>query len=126
MNSFFDYIYYRVCKTFFKWDGVKGNRAICALTMLQTLIICDLVLIFISLVWGRTTLFPYSKTLALLAIGISIGLMILNSRKYDGRYNEFNTKWKNEPGNTKILKGILLIVVILTPWIGLFLVSKLK
>ena len=125
MNSFFDYIYYRVCKVFFKWDGIDGHRALWAVTMIQTVLIADFVLAFFAFTWGRASLFPYSKILGYSVVGILIILAIVNSRKYDGRYNEFDAQWKDEFKNRKLLKGILVIISMSIPWIGLFLISRL-
>jgi hypothetical protein len=126
MNSFFEYFYYRVCNVFFKWDGVAGHRAILALTMIQTLGIVDLLLLIFSIFEGRAALFPYSKALGVSTIGMGFLLMIWNSRIYDGRYSEFDARWKDEPENRKLLKGILVLFVFFAPWIGMFLISKLK
>jgi uncharacterized membrane protein len=126
MNSLFEYLYYRVYKVFVKWDGVDGNRAIIAVTMVQTLIIADLLFMFFSLLWGRTALFPYSKTLGLFVVGLWFILMIFNGRKYDGRYKELDAKWENESENKKTLNGFLVILSMLLPWVWMFLLSKLK
>ena len=126
MGLFFEYLYYRICKAFFKWDGVEGNRGIWAVTMVQTLTVFDLILTFFSLLRGRSSLFSYSTILGMSAVVILFIVMFLNGRKYDGRYQEFDARWKDEPENKKILKGFLVLLVMVVPWIGLFLISKLK
>jgi len=127
MSAFFAYLYYRVCKVFFKWDGIDGNRAIWAVTTIQTLIICDFALvIFIFFGGSRAALFSYSKMIAVSVVVVSIILMIVNGRKYDGRYDELDSRWKDEPENKKIFNGFLLILSMMLPWVGLFLISRLK
>ncbi|MDB5280967.1 MAG: Uncharacterized protein JWO06_42 [Bacteroidota bacterium] len=126
MNSIFDYIYYRVCRMFFKWDGTGGNRGLFAVAMIQAVFIADILLLIVSISWGRKIMFPYSKAIGFACVSLVVILVILNSRKYGNRYNEFDVKWGAEPGFKQILKGFLVVFSILMPWIGLFLVSQLK
>jgi uncharacterized membrane-anchored protein len=126
MKFTFAYIYYRVCKAFFKWDGSEGNRAIWAVTMIQTLIIFDLIIMLLTLFWGHTSLFPYSKILGMSAVVVLFILMIVNGRKYDGRYDELDARWKDESQRKKLLKGCVVTLAMVLPWVGLFLISRLK
>jgi hypothetical protein len=109
---------------FFKWDGNEGHRAIWAVTMIQTLLIFDSTLLISSLSIGRKALFPYSKILGFTAVAVLFILMIINGKIYDGRYNEFAERWRDGPANKKSLKGFLVIILMILPWVALFLISR--
>jgi large-conductance mechanosensitive channel len=119
----FDYIYYRMTKAYFKWDGRTGITAIIGISMIQTLIIGDITMLTIRLVFNRTETFPYSKLIAQLFGFIIVILIILNYIKYNGRYNELNARWKSETKQERLLKGLLVLGFLILPWIPIILIG---
>ncbi len=119
---FFDYIYYRVTKVYFRWDGRTSATAIATVTMIQSLLIIDITVFIKRLFFEHYKSTPSQILIILLAL-IIIGLMIFNYRKYLDTYNKFRTHWKNESPLKKRLKGFLVIFSILMPWLPLILLS---
>lgn len=50
---------------------------------------------------------------------IAVLLVVLNYRKYNGTYNRFRFHWENESIEIRRIKGILVIISVLSPWIPL-------
>lgn len=123
MKFFFDYIYYRITRFYFKWDGRTGGTAIVAISMIQTLLIGDIVVFLSRLILERTDTIPHSKTIAYSFGVILVLLVIYNYRKYNGRYNKFRSFWKRETNNERFLKGILVIASLIGPWIPIILIG---
>ncbi len=123
MNFFFDYIYYRAYKAFFKWDGVYGSRAIWIVTMTQSMSLLAMFTFITSSFFGRSVLFPYSKMIGFSLVGLSLALFIVNTRKYNNRYSEFEKKWKDESKTTRMGKGLLVILSFLMPWVAIFVMG---
>lgn len=72
---FFDYIYYRITKTYFKWDGRTGATAIAAITMIQLFVLLNLFVFTKRLFFD--TIDPVAKTevIELLLLVLLVGLM---------------------------------------------------
>ena len=123
MNFFFDYIYYRITKAYFKWDGRESITAIIAISMIQVLLIVDIAAIIIRTIYTRTETIPYAKTIGYSAVIVLISLIIFNRIKYHKRYNEFRKYWQSEPKKQYILKTIYVFLSIVLPWIPLILIG---
>jgi hypothetical protein len=123
MKFFFDYIYYRITKFYFKWDGRTGGTAIVAISIIQTLLLGDVVVFLTRLVLERNDTTPYSKTIACIFGGMLILFVIYNYRKYNGSYNKFRSFWKEETRIQKNIKGFLVIASLIVPWIPIILIG---
>jgi len=126
MKYLFDYIYYRFYKAFFKWDGEDGHRAILAVTLAQVLIIAVILLAIFVFFWGRAILFPYSKLIGMSGVALVFILMFVNGKVYDGKFSEFDNRWRDESEDKRILKGLMILIVIILPFIALFIISRQK
>lgn len=123
MLLFFDYIYYRVNKAYFKWDGRNGSTSIIAVSMLQTMLITDIFLVFIKMNFDKNSLVPYAKTIAFVAVGVFCVFVFINYFKYKDKYNNLKTRWKNEPTTQSIFNGFLVVLSLIIPWILLVMIA---
>lgn len=123
---FFDYIYYRVSKFYFRWDGRTGATGLAAVTMIQVFLIIDFSVILTRSLFDRYVFAPYTNQIAMLFFVIVVGLMVVNYRKYVGRYNELKRAWQNERQSVRSLKGFLVIMSIIIPWLPLILLGLIS
>ncbi len=122
MYFFFDYIYYRLTKFYFKWDGRTGGPGIVAVSMIQAVMFLNCVLLVQGTIQGslRRQMHPWEKWL----IGVFFfGLVYFNYRKYNGTYNKLRFHWKDEPKAARLAKGFLVIVSLLVPWVLVFVLG---
>lgn len=126
MPFFFDYIYYRITKAYFKLDGREGITAIIAISLIQALLIADIAALAIRMVYNRPSTAPYAKVAGYISVLILIALIVLNRFKYKQKYNKLRSHWKNETKAKRIFKGLLVILSLILPWIPLFVVGCTK
>jgi len=119
---FFDYIYYRITKFYFKWDGRNGITSIIGISMIQILIIIDVFTVIIRIFYERGDFqhIGFVKYLIVFLFGI---LSFYNYRKYHNKYHSLKAYWKDEPEKVKLIKGILVIVSLIAPWIPLIFIG---
>lgn len=113
----FDYAFYRMTKAYKKWDGYRGTTAIFGVSLIQVMIILDIILVVILENFSKTTRLsfnPYDKIIILLMMLI---IVLINFNRYKGKYFALDERWNDETKNQKILHGILVILLILIPLI---------
>lgn len=116
MNFFFDYIYYRITKTYFKWDGRKGITSIAAIAMIK-MVLFMIVASILSLTFYTTEQISNSpKTFKYIIALPYILFSLLAFRKYGDKYNMYKKYWKDETRETRILKGFGVILSLVLPW----------
>jgi hypothetical protein len=123
MNFFFDYIFYRVAKFYFKWDKRNGFTAICAVSMVQSLIIVDILTFTIRLFYERDITHKYSGIARNIGVFIVIFFLIINYLKYYGKYFKYKNYWKEESRNEFYYRGIFVIFSLIIPWIPIILIG---
>lgn len=123
MFLFFDYIYYRVNKAYFKWDGRNGSTSIIAVSMLQTMIITDIFVVFIKMNFDENSVASYSKTIAYVAVALFCVFAFFNYFKYKDKYNNLKTRWKNETTMQRIFNGFLVVLSLIIPWVLLVMIA---
>lgn len=116
MDFFFEYIYYRVTKAYFKWDGRVGITAITAISMIQCVMMFNIYILTLRIVNGtHVRQMPiYEKW------GIALVFSIIywyNHRKHHKNYNKYKLHWKNESKSLRVLKGFLVFLALLFPWL---------
>jgi hypothetical protein len=119
----FDYIYYRLNRFYFRWDGRNGITAVIGVSMIQCLIIFDFVLLIQRIFYSRDLIVSFGISKAMPYLAVALMLMILNYFKYLDKYNKFRSRWKNESGNDQISRGILVIICLVAPWMPLILLG---
>ncbi len=112
--DFFDYIYYRLARLYFKTDGKDSIAPIALLTLIQIFICID----FLSLIYFEILSKAFSKpTLRLskfLYVFVAILLLIYNYSRYKDKFNSFDDKWNGETKGVKITKGIMILLFIIS------------
>src|ERR1700687_1763010 len=114
-NFFFDYFYYRITQAYFKWDRRNSITAVLAISMFQSMIICDVLLIILRLSYTRSQLTPYSKIIAYIGSGILVAFAIFNYKKYYNKFSSLKSRWKDESKAQRIYKGILILAFLILP-----------
>ena len=112
--DFFDYIYYRLARLYFKTDGKDSIAPIALLTLIQIFICID----FLSLIYFEILSKAFSKpTLRLskfLYVFVAILLLIYNYSRYKDKFNSFDDKWNERTKGVKITKGIMILLFIIS------------
>lgn len=119
---YFDYVYYRLTKFYFKWDGSSGITALIAITMIQVCLIGDIIGLLIVLIFNnRKELenYPIEYLVPILVIGF----LIRNYFRFDGQYKYLRDYWSAEDDNIKLLKNLLVIISIILPWVPMLLIG---
>jgi hypothetical protein len=116
MMTAFNYIFYRLAKFYYKRDGIEAPRAKGFLTLLQALIVLDILgIIFQSLI-SLKELSKYSKLGGFTGVAIAVVLMIFNDYYYKGKYWRFADRWRNkETTSQKIIRSFLVFLAFLVP-----------
>lgn len=126
-NFFFDYIYYRLNKFYFKWDGENGITSVIGVSMIQCLFVFDIFLIIERVIYTKSAVAAKgdAKIVAYLAAGLFLALTIYNIFKYKNKYAEFCNLWDNESHRLRLLKGLFVILALALPWTVIFLLAEL-
>jgi H+/Cl- antiporter ClcA len=125
-NFFFDYIYYRLLQFYFKWDGRNGITAVIGVSMIQCLVLVDVML------WGERFIYSKkqiisdqnAKMVAYLGVAVLFGLIAFNYFKYRNKFNSFRNRWKQESSRSRRLKGFAVLACLILPWIPLVLLGS--
>lgn len=122
MNFYFDYFYYRICKFFGRTEG--ESKALGAVVGTQIIFMAEVCLTIIHLFFTTKQIIPYAKLILwVIFLGGGIVVFIANYVKYRNKYHELDEHWKNEPRNRKIMKGYLVVLHLLLPWLLIFLLN---
>lgn len=120
----FDYIYYRIAKFYFKRDGSSAFRAISILSILQCLLFSELIFFIIRIYVPISETEKYSKLSGNIGVAVALIFLLLNYLRYKGKYWQLSERWKNSDSPLIFkLKGLLVVLVILLPFIILVIMS---
>lgn len=125
-GSFLDYMYYRVAKFYFKWDGRNSITAVFAVSMFQVLIIADTILLAGRFFWDREITSPYARFIGYGGVLLLFIFSVFNFYKYKNRYHKLKSHWKEESSRRYIMGGILVVISLLFPWVVLILLGIKK
>lgn len=120
---FFDYIYYRMTKAYYKWDGEPGYTSLIGISMIQLLLIMDFFVIILRLLYERSITKNFLLEGKIVILIIFIILNIYNYRKHKDTYKELTEYWKNENKATRIKKGMLVLLALIIPWLPIILIG---
>jgi len=123
MKTLFDYIFYRVARFYYKWDNSNGITGIIAVTMVQALLILDLIIIISKFKYDRTITSQYAPSIKLAASIFFIVLLLLNFRKYYDKFHTYKKRWNGEEKNAFFNHGILVMLSLIIPWTILILIG---
>ena len=114
-------MYIRMAKYFFKADGSSANRALILLSAFQGLIIIDLISAFVIFFFTREDTSGYTNIGKILAVAICIIIFYLNMLRYKDKYLHLRDKWVNEEKKVKQLRGVLIVLALIAPWLVLII-----
>ena len=117
MKFYFDYFYYRIMKLFLKYPTDRGVRAIFLISLMQSMIVISLIEGCLPLFLGKSAIAEILSQIIWLIVFVVFGLFFFNFLNYQGRYNEFEHYWKNETQQKKTIKGLLIIISLLIPFV---------
>ncbi|MCB0540741.1 MAG: hypothetical protein KDE33_24710 [Bacteroidetes bacterium] len=106
-----------------KWDGKEGVTAEVTLSLVQTILVADLIIIPVKIIYDSNVLIPYSRTFSIIGVGLCILLMIYNHFRYKDRFDALEKRYLAESDRKKKLRGIMVIVSIVMPLVILFLIG---
>jgi hypothetical protein len=121
MNAIFDYVYYRINKAYFKWDGRNGATSIITVSMVQSMVLGDIIALTLKEILTKEELNSKAKLIAYTWAVIFIVLLVLNLFKYKNRYNALKRKWKDESELIRTVRGFGVFFIVLFPWLVLYL-----
>lgn len=125
-SFFFDYIYYRLNKFYFRWDGENGITSVIGVSMIQCLLMFDFFLIAERVLYSKSEVAAKgdAKIIAYGAVALFIGLTVYNGFKYKNKYAEFSEQWGGESRGVKIKKGLLVLLALTLPWVIILLLAE--
>ena len=122
MNFFFDYIYYRITKAYFKWDGRKGITSIIAIAMIQMVIFLIIVALLSLMFYNTKEISTAPNTVKYVLVLPYFLFSYFAFRKYRNKYNKYKIHWGNETKSVKVFKGIGVVFSLILPWLVLILI----
>lgn len=118
----FDYVYYRLNKFYYKWDGENGTTSSIGVTMLQSMLIVNTVIVILKICISKQQLQHNGENLKFGYILLFIILNIYNFKfRYHNKYNLLQEYWKNETKKQKTQRGFMVVLALVLPW--LFIIS---
>jgi hypothetical protein len=119
-DFFFEYIYYRMTKFYFRWDGRMGITAILGISMIQFIVASDILAIIMRVFVKRSGKFNFPDFVPYLAVILFLLLTALNYYRYQKKYSSLKFKYKDEPKSIERKKTIVIILLLLIPWVVFF------
>jgi len=116
INIIFDYIYYRLNKLYYRWDGENGTTSIIGVSMFQSMIIGNTILIILKIILTKEELRNFPRFF-LIVIVIFIIFQIYNYFRYKNKYSVLKERWENETKKEYIQRGILVLLALVLPWV---------
>lgn len=118
----FDYVYYRLNKFYYKWDGENGTTSSIGVSMLQSLLIVNTVIVFLKICMSKQQIHNAGDNLKFGYILLFIILNIYNFKfRYHNKYDLFKEYWKDETKKQKTERGFMVVLALVLPW--LFIIS---
>ena len=119
MVNFFDYLYYRICKFYYKNGG--SNPKITALVILALIHFFNLLSLLAIVRWIIDIKIEINK---LYAIPIILLILVIDGLRYNKyNYDVLNNKWADEKLGKKIKKGYLVISYVFFSIIACFILG---
>lgn len=124
MKNIFDYTYYRIAKFYFKRDGLEAFTALLTISLIYAFYLMDIFFLAKDLFFyaeKSNKVYLLEKIVLLLILFL---IYFYNKKRYKGKYFFFREKWSKESKSKKQIKGILVIIFILSPLLLLFVIAN--
>lgn len=122
---FFDYIFYRVAEFYHKWDGENGITAILFVSTTQVLtVVCFMGIMYKTVLDPEITakFHSYNKVFVMVLLG---SISIFNYFNFRNKLSDYRAYWKGEEKQIRALKGFLIIISFILPWIPIILMGTI-
>ena len=123
MNIVFDYIYYRMTKFYFKWDGKEGITAIIGIGMIQGLLVADIIIFFSKLYMDRSDTSPYAQQISFAFAALTAIMIFINYLRYNGKYDILSLKWDKETKSQSYYRGVMVLLALILPWVPIVVIG---
>jgi len=110
-----NYIYYRVAKTYYRWDGESGITGVMAVALFVSLVLIDILGIIYLNAFSNEFRLENKENAKFVGFILTTGIIILSLKKYKNKFSFFEKKWGNEERNKKIRNGVLIVLLLLLP-----------
>ncbi len=125
MKTFFEYVYYRAAKAYYKQEG--GNESVMGLIAvgtIQVFPIIDLGSYWAFKAYGSGYMVSHAKQNAYIAGAFFIFLGVINFFVYKDKYPVYATRWGNESRLRSVLGGSGIILMFIASWVSLILFAE--
>jgi hypothetical protein len=119
-KAFFEYFFYRIAKLNLRFT--KPDRAITSVSLVQLHILVNILLFFEGLMFPNKRGLTYYEVIIYFVLFFIIDYF--NVKIYEGRYEEFDKRWGNEPRKKKII-GLFVVISAIIFSIGLIFINGL-
>lgn len=123
MIKIFDYIYYRLNKFYYKWDGKNGSTSAIGLSMIQAMTIVSIFIMILRIFFTKIQMQNFTQHIIWGCTLIFIFFVILNTIIYKNKYFHLDEYWKKETIQQKRIHGFLVILALVFPWVLFFLIG---
>ena len=120
----FDYVYYRITHLYLRWYGKEGPMGAVIVTFVQTCIIACLVLFTARYFFSYSNTSEYSKIFGYGAMAFFVIMYTINFVRYQDRFESLDERWKGETEQQKTLRGLIMVISILIPFILLIIINS--
>jgi uncharacterized membrane protein YidH (DUF202 family) len=124
MKSLIDYTYYRICKLYYKYDNGRGLYGKIIISLTEIIFFEDIYILLQHFSISSNTRQEYSKWFTSLFVIIAIIIFVLNYLIFNQKFKDFDKRWKDESNQLKALKGLLIVVFLLIPWLLLYFINS--
>lgn len=118
ITDWFDYIFYRSSLTYryFKDDSTLSPTLV--VTVIKSITLIDIYVLTLNYLESKGTIENGNHSTAVSSV-IFVTILWLDYNHFKGKYDTFDSKWKTESRGTRTLKGILVFLTFVAPWIPL-------
>lgn len=123
VNSFIDYIYYRISRLYYKYDKGAGVYAMLIISLTEGLLSLEIFLLLSRLLFSAYQLQSLKSVGMVIVFVLMLPFLVINYLKYvkpAGKYDRLDNHWKSESSTKRIFKGLSIVLLLLTPWLLLF------
>jgi RHS repeat-associated protein len=117
ITSWFDYIYYRSSLTyrFFKDDGILSPTLV--VVVIKGILVIDVGVLVLKSFTNQEFIDRTSNAQSSVAIVLMLLILYLDYNRYKDKFELFHEMWKDESKRQRILKGFLVFLSFIAPWI---------
>ena len=120
----FEYIFYRIAKYFYKRDGSDAIRALGIVSVIQGVLLADLLIIFLKLFVPGSVSEEYVKYGRIVGTAVALGLMFINYQYFKKKYWMLSDRWReSETSLQRKIRGWLVVFLIFAPFLILILLG---